>query len=410
MSSLRNVSENDVVENIDSAQHRIVLLAPGLSMPVANALSRAWSRIPPDNISVIIDTDPEVCRLGYGSLDALKAAQQSAAAHGQLIAHQPGVRLCVLIADQNTLVFSPTPHLIETESTEPDHPNGIVLKSPPETLAKELGIGPDAEADRTIGIQRIDEQKVNSIEADLKENPPQKFNIARIQRVFNAKLEFVEFELEGCYISRHTVQIPAELVGLAQKDQATRNKFRSTFRLIEKDDIIDSKAKISEKSLLEERTRITRKFLVPLKDHGVVILRSNKEAFENEIEGLKAMVESFQTALSTKLDEIYATNAKRLTDALLESVAKSPPEKWTSFLGANPKKSEMKETLLQTLLESFGDPKQLIKAMKVTVKFKGVTYESLKDEDFREKAAAAFPRLKLHDEFDAVRGSQPDLF
>lgn len=159
MNSLCNVTEADVVACTDAAQDRVVLLAPGLSMPVSEALSRAWKRIPADNVSVIIDTDPEVCRLGYGTIDALKAAQKSAAENGQLIAHQPGIRLCVLIADQNTLVFSPTPHLIESDSKEPEHPNGIVLKAPPEALANDLGVGPDADATRTIGIQRIDEKR-----------------------------------------------------------------------------------------------------------------------------------------------------------------------------------------------------------------------------------------------------------
>jgi hypothetical protein len=410
MNSLRNITESDVVAAIDAATNRVVFLAPGLSTPLAEALARAWNRLNPDDVSVIIDTDPEVCRMGYGTIEALKIAQKTASERGQLIAHQPGIRLCVLISDQDTLIFSPTPNLIEAGTQIPDHPNGIVLKSPPEALTRDLGVGPDASATRTIGLARIDDKKVETIELDLKENPPQKFDIARTQRIFNAKLEFVEFELEGCFISRHCVQIPADLVGLAQKDPATRNKFRSTFRLIEKDDIIDPKAKMSEKSLLEERTRITRKFLVPLKDHGVVILRANKEKFEEEIEGLKSMVKSFQEALESKLDKIYADNAKRLTEALLESVAKAPPEKWTSFLGAQPKKSEIKETLNKTLLDSFGDPKQLIKAMQVSVKFKGVTYESLTDPDFREKAGMAFPKLKLHDEYNAARGTQTELF
>ncbi|MDF1738642.1 MAG: hypothetical protein P1U86_05745 [Verrucomicrobiales bacterium] len=410
MKSLINITDADIVAAIDAANMRVVLLTPGLSKEVAEAIARAWNRLHPESVSVIVDTDPEVCRMGYGTIEAIKIAQLAASEHGQLVAHQPGIRLGVLMADQNTLIFSPAPHLIEAGSDNPEHPNGIILHAPPETLADDLGAGEDSVASRTIGLEKIDEDRVKAIAADLEENPPQKFDIARIQRVFNAKLEFVEFELEGCYISRHSVQIPSDLVGLAQKDPATKNKFRSTFRLIEKDDVIDSKGKISEKSLLAERTRITRKFLVPLKDHGVVILRSNKEAFQEELKSLEQMVESFQTALSAKLEKIFNDNAKRLTKALFPSVVKNPPERWIRFLGANPKPPEIKVALFDDLLESFGDPEQLIRAMRVVVKFKGVTYESLKNDDFKGKAAAAFPNLKLHDEFGAARGEQPELF
>lgn len=44
--------------------------------------------------------------------------------------------------------------------------------------------------------------------------------------------------------------------------------------------------------------------------------------------------------------------------------------------------------------------------MRVSVGFKGVTYECLKDSEFIERAQEAFPDLQLHEEFSAA-GERP---
>ena len=85
MNSLRNITESDIISCIDAAESRVVFLAPGISSPVADALSRAWRRLNPDDVSVIIDTDPEVCRMGYGTIEALKIAQTAASERGHFV-------------------------------------------------------------------------------------------------------------------------------------------------------------------------------------------------------------------------------------------------------------------------------------------------------------------------------------
>jgi hypothetical protein len=39
----------------------------------------------------------------------------------------------------------------------------------------------------------------------------------------------------------------------------------------------------------------------------------------------------------------------------------------------------------------------------MAVRFKGVTYECLKDPEFIKRAWEAFPELQLHEEFSAAR-------
>lgn len=409
MDCLKNITAADVVRAVESASKKIVFLAPGLDESVALALARAWQRLGPEAVTVVLDIDAEVVRLGYGTEKGLEEIQKAAASCNQAVCHQPGVRICVVTTDENSLIFTPTPLLIEAGSQRADRPNGIALKATPKELGDELGVGADGPAKREIGLEIVKADAVEAVKKDLSANPPLRFDISRKERVFNAKLEFVEFELEGCFISRHTVTIPPELVGMAKMDVKTRDKLRSSFRLVEKSDILDSKKRISEEALSKERNRIGKKFLVAIQGHGTVILRSNKDAFEKDVEELRTKVTNFRDALGANLAGIFRANAKRLTKALLPSVAKSPPEYWTSVLGANPDRKEIERQLEQAILRSFGEPEALLRDMRVSLKYKGVTYGTLTDADFIKKAAEAFPNLKLHDEYDASRGSAASL-
>jgi hypothetical protein len=39
----------------------------------------------PKNVTVILDVDPEICRIGYGSLEGLEILQKAAAAVGEVV-------------------------------------------------------------------------------------------------------------------------------------------------------------------------------------------------------------------------------------------------------------------------------------------------------------------------------------
>ena len=58
-----------------------------------------------------------------------------------------------------------------TGAAPPPESNGIILSAPPDKLADELGIGPGAHAERQIGLDKVPEQKVKELAADLETNP-----------------------------------------------------------------------------------------------------------------------------------------------------------------------------------------------------------------------------------------------
>lgn len=418
--SIATVDDKLLVELIGRAKRRVLLVSPGVSLLVAQALCNAWRTLPATAVSIVLDVDPEVCRLGYGTESALTLLQQTASAVGQTLCHEPGVRIALLVADDRTVIFSPTPLLIEAQPAvnlhddpslfeleevypAPPKPNAIFLGEPPPSLASDLGLTASGAATRTVGLDSVSPSKVSELKADLAKNPPLAFNVSRYERVFNAQIEFVELSVVGCSVSKHTVALPPYLMGL-DDDEKTRRHLRNSFKVIGEGDTVDEAGTLSEQAIHKKRKEICETYLRPLKGYGVAILRTNRTAFESDVEGLRKLVEAFAGGLKAKLEKIIQLNVSMLVDTLLPAVMKNVPRHWTATLGKSPDAQACRRQLTTELCSIVGNAEDLVSAMKVSVIFKGVTYQNLTEKDFIEIAKEQFPNLRLLDEYDAVRG------
>lgn len=387
MKSVCKISDDDLIPVIESARDRLFFMAPGLTVRLAESISQKWLTLESNQVNIILDVDPEVCRLGYGELDALQLLERRARQVGTLISHQPGIRIGLLVADQTVVVFSPTPLLIEAGSTRQNHPNGIRLDNLPRNVARDVGLGENGVEDQNIGLEKAPSEKIQKVADDLRTNPPVKFDIARKVRVFNAFFEFVEFELRGCFISRKMVPIKSDLMGLT-KDKKAQEKLRSSFKLIDED------SKLSDKQITDLKNTIAKDHLITLRGYGTVVLRTNKPAFEEAVKTLQTKVKEFQKSVEKGLDEEIQTNKQSLLEALLPSIQANPPTRWTKYLGSSPSKDQVRKMLDDDLSSAFGTAKEIVNEMKVSVIFKGVTYELLNNEEFIKVASAAIPSLE----------------
>lgn len=107
------VGDPTLIQLISCAQDRIVFVAPGLTLAVADALGRRFDEIDGMDITVVLDADEDVCRIGYGEVAALQRLHALAQKKGFWLKSQPGLRVGVLLADKQTLVWSPTPCSVE---------------------------------------------------------------------------------------------------------------------------------------------------------------------------------------------------------------------------------------------------------------------------------------------------------
>jgi len=385
---------------IRKAQRRVVAVAPAFTRPVADALCERWNALGADGVHVIVDLHPEVFRLGYGEFEAVKSLEQTASKLGVMLQRQPGIRIGLIISDDTTLIYAPIPQLIEAGPSSPDSPNAILLNTTPPAVEKELGQGANGVLDQVIGEDKAERANMAEVEEKLKQNPPQKFNVARTVRVFNAFFEFVEFELSGTSIDRKTVSIPSELIGVG--DEATQRQLRASFRLIPEDH------DLSGEHLVKDKNLIAKKFLKVLPTYGTVVQRSRKAEFEKAVAELRTSVEAFQTKVKEELQATMDKTQKSLCEALLPSLRQTPPKAWIPSNSAKPDDATLRQFLQDTLRKAFGSADQLIKHMSVNTLFKGVTYEMLTEDKFIATAKKVIPELdQLHSEFDAAEGEPP---
>lgn len=393
--SVISLTDTELMALIHGARRRLVVIAPGLSESVAKALIDKWRELGSTGVHVVLDPDPEVCRLGFGELAALQLLQGEAQRIGSQIHQQQGLRIGVVVTDETTAIYSPTPLLIEAGGRPGERPNAIRFEMPildPTGSASASDLG--SLNLNTTPVLNADVQKSSQ---DLAANPPVKFDVAQKVRVFNARFEFVEFELRGLNISRKTVQIPSDLTSLG-KDPKTQRQFKSSFQLIEKS------SSLSGEHITKRKQQIMASHLIVLENYGTVILREKKEAFLAEVKKLEAEIAAFQKLLKQDLQTEIDASRDAVISALLPGVAQNPPVRWQPFLGRQPAIEEVDRLLRKELTKIFGSAAGVCADMSVTTVFKGVTYELLSDEEFIGVAHEAIPSLDfLHDEYDAAK-------
>src|SRR5262249_48581088 len=223
-----SVDDAALVEMISAAKERVVFVAPGLRRRVAETLADALTRLV-GKVTVVLDVNAEVCRLGYGDYEGLEFMKSAAERAGTNVLHQPGLRIGLLIVDSKTVVYSPVPLLIEAGSAQPEKPNAIVLTDTvPPAIEAACGLKPGREGERQVGSEILRPAIVDAVRDDLKARPPKEFDIARIERVFNSALHFVELEIKDYRLRAKKVALDVELLGLG--DDYLRERVENSFK------------------------------------------------------------------------------------------------------------------------------------------------------------------------------------
>jgi len=133
-----------VISLIENAARRLVVIAPALSRAVANALAARFDDLERLDIRVILDADAEVYRLGFGEREALEVIRDAASRSLLDLRVQPGVRIGVIISDEDTMVFAPISKNIEAGSDSVEKPNAIILRgASADSIARAAGAQPD---------------------------------------------------------------------------------------------------------------------------------------------------------------------------------------------------------------------------------------------------------------------------
>lgn len=417
-------NDESLISMINSATTRLLVVAPGLSTKVAAALAaRVTGDHCPSELSITLDVDPEVCRLGYGDIGALETLTSALNSHGLALQTQKGVRVGLVVADADILVFSPTPELIEAGSNSEEKPNAIRISNvSPEGLAFACGAKDSSIPGLTqeVGLHPADTPLVEKVQANLKENPPRKFNLARLERVFNYRLEFVEFSLEGLKLATKTVPLPADLLGLVEPD--LQERLRNTFRVFEAGvpfefEILDPddpqrKLKVTEKWLGNEAKKIRDDFFISLgsSSYGNLILKRRKDDFMKKVASLSSLVDIYAEKVKVSISARVQSTRDQLIETLFRRVKAAPPLGWLAqSVDGRLEDEDVRERLTVEVDKAFGKMQETF-APVVTCLFKGVQYETITaDSHFRERIEKYFgtkDAARLLSEYDASRAEE----
>lgn len=420
---------------IASCQQRLVYIAPGITEAIADAMSHLLQKVSNLALTVIIDTDPEVCRLGYGTEAGLQSLQKLANEQHLAIRYQAGVRIGVLMCDEQMWVYSPTPLLIEAGSERQDQPNALCVMAPAALGAVALACAAEGEQSAAavlpqqaeIGRQIATPQIIANSLQDLKRQPPKPYDLARIERVYSSKLQYVDFEVNGYRLTTRRVQVPNDL--LVGNDKTLETRLRNSFALLEgktsleveiedKDEatlevLKDTGGKplkvlYSEKRIEDERKAIYKDFLTPIAGHGQLISKARRAAFDLRIKWFEDRVKAYAKAVADALQVKVDESINDLTKALLPTVCKAPPARLLKKnLNRDFSSDDLSLAIKAELHEAFNTGERFFQP-QVKVVFKDLTYETIQDKKFRQQLEEAFKGLgknvigDLFEEHDAA--------
>ncbi len=397
---------------IASARQRLVFIAPGLRPPVAEALAKAMALLSPDAVHLVFDVDAEVCRLGYGDKDfkGMEILQAAAAKHHLTVNHQAGIRIGLVIADDTTLIYSPTPELIAQQNRNPGKPNAICLNTElPAQLARACAMGPEKHGTLEIGKDPVEQIKIDAVKRDLAERPPKAFNIARVERVFSSMLQYVEFEIENYKLTTRTLRLDSELFGV--RDEAVSQRLASRYHLFSANDSLAveipfvgenaepdpsrPKETFGALSVDKERNRIKKLYIIEAGKNRALILRRNVPAFEKEIARLRVRIELYRDGVQTQIHKRTEEIAAELLAALTQTLKDNPPPHWASrHINATISEDDVKRLFNEDIKQELErvrtdfDP-------KIRTDYKEITYATFVDKDFRELIEGRFGKKEI---------------
>ena len=437
MNTFTVVNEPVLVAAIERSRKRVAYIAPGISAEVVEALGRLFERQASPEVTIVIDSDPEVCRLGYGTLDGLEKLRGLADLHHIGIRHQSGLRVAVLAADDELIVYAPTPRLIEAGAKSGERPNAIVIGA--DAIAQVLaaaaveGASEGLASTAEIGQRPVTPQEMDATLADLRRNPPKAFDVARLERVFNSKLQYVELKVTSYKLSARRVPLPNDL--LIGDDPKLEERLRNSFLvlggnpLVVEIDSIDPntgdirlnaageavREQYSEKMIETDRKRLQDHFLIQVPGHGSLILRHHRENFDRAVDLFRKKIESYHSALESVLQQRIDDTTAELTGQLLSQRNGVLPARLARVLtSAQPSEEEKIGILTEEIRRRIGNANQVSKP-ETKVTYKDLTYETIKEKTFQSALESAFRHAGqpqavvagMFEEYDAARETAP---
>lgn len=414
-----HLSTEKITELIQDAKESVCYAGPGIQVKPAQAMSDVAKRLGPEMVTVTLDFDEHVMRMGYGDIEAVKILKEA----DIVINSTPSLRSALIIVDKKKgFIFTPTALYLEAESNSDEARNALCLspeqitealvRLSPATRALVMRQTRDPEEKARLNAlpvdvhpKSIEDKEFKQVKESLDKRPPAKFDVSRQVRVYTALLQYVELRLKGAAIQRRRFEIPKCLQGLGR--DYLKERLTTTYKLNEQDGDISSD---TLEDLLEE---IRKKFTRKVRNDRLVLMEE-KLRLEKRLEDFNLSVDKHKKIVASKIKNVIEKSKDELIKHYLPLVVRNPPEELRDRLSLHYLSDRDKITrdwLEGELKKIFPKEESFIKGMKFDYKFKDITYADLNKKDFLEKVREAFPDHdhewdKAHEEYMAVGEKQ----
>lgn len=401
----QQIPESRLVAEIRQARKRLVFAAPGVSKATSEALVEQLTQRPELQVVVILDGDEECCRLGYCEAEALGALHAAANQCGKPVRSQPGLRVCLLMADEQVLIWTPTPLMFEAPPGQ-NQPNGIVLgPSTLEKLPAAVGLVAAVAGDGPpIGKQPMQAEAVKAVMEAIKAVPPAPFDLSRLARVFSSKFQFIETTLKGAELTKREIRLDSLILN-SDAPEELRPLLHTTIQPFstDADKTVDVPVLINGETAYRANGEphmkptkqadihaywndLTGRYIVNMPGFGKIIRQVDKAKFEAELD-------SFQTVLKA-----WVRGFKKLVEGNQEERVKRVASLIESRMRNLPDKEKLQPDDVIRLVKKGLDTLRVIEP-SVKVIYKNFTVESTKDSEFVEALKKVVPKGELTDWF-----------
>jgi hypothetical protein len=131
--------------------------------------------------------------------------------------------------------------------------------------------------------------------------------------------------------------------------------------------------------------------------------------FQKDVENLQKELKDYQKKLKEGLETDLSKSKESLITALVPSIFSNPPRALIyKILDDKPTPEDCHQFLQEELDRVFPSAETLIADMALRCRYKAVTFDTLIDPKFRERAKEMYPELReLFQEYDAAKARDP---
>jgi len=304
------------------AERRVFYAAPGIYDWVAEALIGVSEFLGPENVSVIVDPDPFVMQVGYGTEQALLRLHEKQIP----VRLQKGLRIGIVIADDFAAIFAPpalnvdvfpaagVPNAVCLSAEEAGRLLRAVATDDQSNATSECREGFATEGDEqegniptigTIGETLLNKSDLRTIHDTLVRYPPVSPDLDRQMRVINSLFQVVKVTLNGAKLSQRKLPLTAAELGIEDAD--LRRRIGASFKLFEID--VDS----FTRGFQDELDEIKRKYnLKPVGEIGHLVLSKDRAELENALRLFQKNLELAQEELKEDIKKELDQSKDRL--------------------------------------------------------------------------------------------------